>query len=88
MDKSEVFAKLKTIVAPFCKVDNAFEKINESSRFFEDLQVNSARLVDIILDTEEQFNISIDDESADRMRTMSSAVAVVMEKIGCSELSV
>ena len=43
----------------------------------KDLKINSQHLVDIILDTEEVFDIEIDDESAEKMLTVGAAVDIV-----------
>ena len=50
------------------------------TRIIEDLGVNSARLVDIILAFEDEFGIEVDDESADRVRTLGDAVQMILQK--------
>jgi acyl carrier protein len=40
--------------------------------------VNSARLVDIIIKSEDVFGIEINDEDADRIRTIGDAIDVVL----------
>jgi acyl carrier protein len=80
MEKEVVFAKVLALVTPFCKNENALQNVNEHSRFLEDLKVNSARLVDIILAIEDEFNIEVDDAAADDIRTMGDAVHLIMEK--------
>ena len=42
--------------------------------------MNSARLVDIVLAFEDEFDIAIDDEAADRVRTLGDAVTVIQEQ--------
>ena len=42
--------------------------------------MNSARLVDIILAFEDEFGIEVDDESADRVRTLGDAVQMILRK--------
>ena len=42
--------------------------------------MNSARLVDIILAFEDEFNIAVDDESADKVRTLGDAVTMIQSK--------
>ena len=46
----------------------AFESANDGTRIIEDLGVNSARLVDIILAFEDEFGIEVDDDSADKVQ--------------------
>jgi len=39
--------------------------------------VNSARLVDVILDFEDEFDIEVDDEDADAVNTVGDAVTLI-----------
>ena len=82
MEKSEVFNKVLALVTPFCKNTEALDNVSANSRFLEDLKINSARLVDIVLSIEDEFNIAIDDESADKIRTMGDAVSLIQQKAG------
>ena len=81
MERAEVFEKIKTIVAPFAKNEAALGAMTEASRFTEDLAVNSARLVDIIIAFEDEFDIEVDDESADKIRTAQNAIDLILEKV-------
>ena len=58
----------------------AFGEAGHGTRIIEDLGVNSARLVDIVLEFEDQFGISIDDEAADKVRTVGDAVQMIVLK--------
>jgi acyl carrier protein len=80
MNRDEIFEKVKSIVAVFCKNQANLEKATDATRFLDDLDINSARLVDIILDMEDAFNIEIDDESADKIVTMGDAIELILKK--------
>lgn len=80
MNRDEIFEKVKSIVAVFCKNQANLENATDTTRFLEDLDINSARLVDIILDMEDSFNIEIDDESADKITTIGDAVEFILKK--------
>jgi acyl carrier protein len=80
MEKTAVFNKVIELITPFCKNTEALKNVTESTRFLEDLQVNSARLVDIVLDMEDAFGIEIDDESADKIRAVGDAVNLIVSK--------
>lgn len=80
-DVTVIFEDLVNIIKPYCK-DGTTNIINQDTRFIEDLGVNSARLVDIVIDIEDKFNIAIDDESADQIRTIGDAIKVIENKIG------
>ena len=81
MDKEEAIQKLKEIVKPYVKEANLLESINEDTDFINDLNINSANLVDVVLDVEEVFNIEIDADSMEKMRDVKSALAVIEEKL-------
>ncbi len=81
MDKDEALQKLKEIVKPYVKDAPALENLTEDTDFINDLNINSANLVDVILDVEEVFDIEIDNESMEKMRDVKSALAVIEEKL-------
>jgi acyl carrier protein len=60
---------------------NGDQPITERSHLIADLNVNSARLVDIILETEDHFGIRIDDAAADRLHRVGDSVDVIIEKM-------
>jgi acyl carrier protein len=80
MEHQETFEKVIGIIKPFVKNTDKLSGANESTRLLEDLGVNSARLVDIVLAFEDEFDIAIDDEAADRVRTLGDAVTVIQEQ--------
>ena len=47
----------------------------------KDLKINSANLVDIVLDVEEAYGITIDNESMERMLTVGAAMDIIKEKL-------
>ena len=81
MDKQEIIEKLKNIVKPYIKNQEAFDNLTESTDFIADLQINSANLVDVILDIEEEFEIVIDNESMERMVDVKSAMEIIETKL-------
>lgn len=81
MDKSSIIIKLKEIVKPYVKNEEGFANLSEDTDFINDLNINSANLVDVILDVEEVFDIEIDADSMEKMRDVKSALAVIEEKL-------
>lgn len=81
MDKKETIEKLKVIIKPYIKNQEAFENLSESTDFITDLQINSANLVDVILDIEEEFDIIIDNQSMERMLDIKSAMEIIETKV-------
>mgnify|MGYP003631430479 FL=1 len=81
MDKEALIAELKEIIKPYVQDQEAFGKLTEDTHFITDLKINSANLVDIVLDTEDKYNIEIDNDSMDKMSDVKSAMGVIEEKI-------
>ncbi len=77
MSQLEITEKLKTIIKPYIKNQDAFDTLSENTDFINDLQINSANLVDVILDIEEVFEINIDNEAMEKMLDVKSALAII-----------
>ena len=81
MTREELISSLKKIVKPYVQDGKALENINEESDFIKDLKINSANLVDIILDVEQEYDIEIDDESMEKMLTIGAAIDIITTKL-------
>ncbi len=81
MEKEAMIAKLKDIVKPYVQDQEAFENLNEETDFINDLKVNSANLVDIVLDVEDVFDIEIDNESMEQMLNVRKAIEIIQTKM-------
>ena len=76
MSREEIENKLKEIIEPYVQEKGALENLQSETDLLRDLKINSAHLVDIILDMEDAFDIEIDDESAEAMLTVGQAVGI------------
>jgi acyl carrier protein len=81
MDRAAIIERLKGIVKPFVKNLEAFDTLTESTDFINDLNINSANLVDIVLDVEEAFHIEIDNQSMEKMLTIKAAMDIIETKL-------
>lgn len=81
MNREELIEKIKVIIKPYTTNLEAFEKLNEETDFIRDLHINSANLVDIILDIEETFNVVIDNTEMERMLTVKAAIDIIEPKL-------
>ena len=81
MNKDELIEKLTPIVATYAQNKLALETINEDTDFINDLKINSANLVDVILDIEEAFDIEIDNASMEQMLNVKAAMEVIETKL-------
>ena len=81
MNKEATIEKLKAIVKPYIQNQEAFDNLTENTDFINDLQINSANLVDVILDIEEEYSIIIDNQSMERMLDVKSAIEIIETKL-------
>jgi acyl carrier protein len=80
MDQKEVFEKVVAILRPFAKNREALANVGLDMSIQKDLKVNSARLVDVVLEIEELFGIQVKDEDAEKVRTVGDAVSLVLRQ--------
>ncbi|KGO94722.1 acyl carrier protein [Flavobacterium subsaxonicum] len=81
MNKEDLIAKLKVIVKPYTTNTVAYDNLNENTDFINDLNINSANLVDIVLDIEEAFDIVIENADMERMLDVKTAVEIIETKL-------
>ena len=81
MEKEVIIEKLKEIVKPYVQDQEAFENLTEDTDFINDLKVNSANLIDIVLDVEDVFDIEIDNESMEQMLNVQKALEIIKFKM-------
>ena len=81
MELQQVFDKMLEILTPFVKDPAALAKATSDTHLIDDLKVNSARMVDIIIESEDAFEVEIDDDEADSIETIGDAVRVIMGKM-------
>ena len=77
MEREATLEQLKNIVKPYIQDQQAFDSLTEETDFVNDLKINSANLVDVILDIEEKFDIMIDNESMEKMNNVKSAIGII-----------
>ena len=76
-DQLNVYNDVVGIISKHAKNQEALAKISTDTDILQDLQVNSARLVDIVLDFEDKFDLEISDDDADNIQTIGDAVNLV-----------
>ncbi|MDD4601276.1 Acyl carrier protein [bioreactor metagenome] len=69
------FDKVKEIVVEQLGVDEA--DVNIDSTFIDDLGADSLDIVELIMAFEEEFNIEIPDEVAEKIKTVKDAVTYI-----------
>ena len=72
---AEVQEKIKQIIVDELGVDEA--EVTENARFIEDLGADSLDLVELVMRFEEEFDIEIPDEDAEKIQAVRDAYAYV-----------
>ncbi|SHG23896.1 acyl carrier protein [Flavobacterium segetis] len=81
MNNEQIIEQLKEIIRPYVLDQSALETLTETTDFINDLKINSANLVDVILDIEEKYSIVIDNESMERMINVAAAMDIIKTKL-------
>ncbi|MFS4456955.1 acyl carrier protein [Maribacter sp. 2304DJ31-5] len=81
MQENEKYQKLKEIIKIYLPEDVSVDQISLESDFLEELNINSANLVDIVLDVEDAFDIRLENEDMDQMRTVQDALKIIDKKL-------
>jgi acyl carrier protein len=82
MSQGDVFERVVKILAPYAKNQDALASAGMETNILDDLKVNSARLVDVVLAFEDEFDIEIADEDVDTVNTVGDAVRLIEAKVG------
>lgn len=80
MNHEEAFEKVVKILTPHVKSPEALESASDDTHILDDLKVNSARLVDVVLAFEDEFDIEIPDEDVDTVNTIGDCVKLILAK--------
>ncbi|MBD2345240.1 acyl carrier protein [Anabaena subtropica] len=83
MSQSETFEKVKKIVVEQLSVDDP-EKVVPQASFANDLQADSLDTVELVMALEEEFDIEIPDEAAEKITTVQDAVDYINNQVAAS----
>ena len=82
MSQAEIFEKVKKIVAEQLGVED--EKITPNANFANDLGADSLDTVELVMALEEEYDIEIPDEAAEKITTVQEAVDYINSKVAAS----
>lgn len=74
---SDVADRVKGIVVEHLGVDEA--KVTENASFIDDLGADSLDTVELVMAFEEEFNVEISDDDANKIQTVGDAVNFIKE---------
>jgi len=71
--------KIKEIIAKQFKVD--VKDLKDETTFKEDLKADSIAIVELIMNLEDELNVSLDDDKVTSVKTVGEAIALAKEAI-------
>ena len=80
LDLNSDFETIKNMIAEQLKVDPA--EIKPESRLIEDLRADSANIMVMIMDLEDQFGITVEDDQIMKLKTVGDVAAYVAKAKG------
>ncbi|GAB1399234.1 MAG: acyl carrier protein [Synergistaceae bacterium] len=83
MKKEEMLSRLKEIIID--RLDVEEDQIVPEASFVEDLGADSLDIVELIMGIEEEFDIEIPDEDAEKLTTVGEAMNYTLGKLGVDE---
>ncbi len=75
---AEIPAKVKEVIVEQLGVDA--EKVRSEASFIDDLGADSLDIVELVMAMEEEFDIEIPDEEAEKLKTVNDVVSYLQTK--------
>lgn len=80
MKDNTLFETIIKTIKPYVKDLSLLESATADTRLIQDLKINSARLVDIVIVFEDAFDIEIGDDDLDNIKTIGQLMTVILKK--------
>jgi acyl carrier protein len=77
--RDEVKEKVIQIVCDNLGVNK--EQVTDSTSFTEDIGADSLDIVELVMELEEEFEITIPDEEAEKIKTVGEAIDYIMKEL-------
>ncbi|MEM8909181.1 MAG: phosphopantetheine-binding protein [Bacteroidota bacterium] len=77
MNDQQIIQKLKEVFLLYVDDESLLANASLDAHLTRDLNINSANIVDIVLDIEDMFGVEIDDDSIGEMETLRKCLAVL-----------
>ena len=74
----EITEKVKSIIAEQLGV--SLEEVQPSASFIEDLGADSLDIVELIMALEEEYDIEIPDEDAEKIQSVQDVISYIVER--------
>lgn len=81
MSSETIYAKLLPIIKTYLPDDVKEEDIKPDSDLTQELNINSAHLVDVVLDVEDTFEVAFTNDDMEQLRTINDAIQIIQTKL-------
>lgn len=85
MTTEYIYNKLEPIIKSYLPEDVPSEQVNPDSDLTRELNINSAHLVDIVLDIEDEFDIEFKNEDMENLRSVNDAISLIKNKTASTD---
>jgi acyl carrier protein len=79
----EIFERVQKVIVEQLGVDE--NAVTPEASFIDDFNADSLDLVELVMAFEQEFDVSISEEEAERVRTVADAVRLLSEKVQAEE---
>ncbi|WP_271393107.1 acyl carrier protein [Aequorivita sinensis] len=80
MTSEEIYIKIEPIIKNYLPEDVSKMEISRESDLTKELNINSAHLIDIVLDVEDVFDIEIKNEDLEKLRNLNDVINLIKKK--------
>ena len=77
MERDEIFQAISENIVEVLEVEPS--RVTPDARFAEDLEADSLALVELVMALEEEYDIEISDEDAEKIQTVGDAITYISE---------
>ena len=79
MEREELLKKIKSIVSD--KLSISEDQVTEEASFIDDLGADSLDTVELVMALEDEFNMDIPDEEAEKLNTVGRAMDYILTNL-------
>lgn len=82
---SEIHDKVISILEKYVFNKDIMDTATPDSNITKDLKINSARIVDIVLDIEDEFEIEIENKLLEQLQTIQDVINIIQQKVSATD---